>query len=360
MQQVDTGFDPHGVMSAGVTLPEEQYKDANKQAGFYRSVLERLSAAPGVQAAGAGAPLPFSGGNGSASFAIEGRVEGPGDPGPHGNIRFVSPGYFAALGIPLRAGRYFTDQDRIGGDPVVMIDENLARQYWPNQEVVGKRMRRGRKAPWATIVGLVGHVKHSELVGDSDKGVYYYPLLQSPITRTFFLVKTAADPAGFASAIREAVHSADANQPIFGPLSMEQRVAESLGSRRFLVGLLGFFAGLAVLMAALGLYGVVSYTVTQRTQEIGVRIALGAKRMQVLALVMGHALRLGLMGMLAGVMVAAIIAWSLSSQLFGISAFDPGTFLLMAGGLVLVTVAASCIPAWRATRVNPVVALRYE
>ncbi len=360
MQEVDPGFDPHGVMTAGVALPQTTYREGEKRAAFYRAVLERLSAIPGVRAAGAGAPLPFSGGNASASFRIEGRPQGPGDPGPHGNTRVATPGYFTALGIPLRAGRTFTDQDRQGTEPVVVIDENLARQYWPNQDPVGKRMRRGTQAPWAAIVGVVGHVKHSALVGDSDKGVYYYPVEQLPLSWTFFVIKTRGNPLSVSNAIREAVHSVDANQPLHDLIPMEQRVSSSLGPRRFAVRLLEFFAAVAVLMAALGLYGVTSYAVTQRTQEIGIRMALGAQKRQVLRLIIGHALRLAIAGVLAGLVGAFVLARLLGSQLFEVRAFDPITFVLTSLGLILVALAASYGPALRATRVDPMVALRYE
>jgi predicted permease len=359
-QEVDTGFEPRGVMSAALGLPETQYNNADKQAAFYQSVIERLRAMSGVQAAGAVTPIPFGGDESAASFNIEGRPAGPGDPGPHGNIRNVTPGYFAAFGIPVRAGRVFTDQDRKGAEPVVVIDENLARQYWLNLDPVGKRIRNGQNSPWATIVGVVGHVKHSALIGDSDKGVYYYPIAQSPVTQAFLVAKTSGDATSLASALRESVHSVDSNQPVFDLGSMEQRVSKSLGPRRFAVRLLGFFAAVALLMAALGLYGVISYSVTQRTQEIGIRMALGAERKQVLALIIGHALRLGVAGAIAGVLLAGILAKLLASQLFHVSAFDPLTFLLMAAGLMLVATAASYGPARRATRVDPLVALRHE
>ncbi|HUI40364.1 MAG TPA: ABC transporter permease [Terriglobia bacterium] len=360
IQEVNTGFDPHGVMTAALVLPDSQYKDDDKQIAFYRSVLDRLTASPGVRSAAFVAPLPFSGQNWSASFNVEGRVEGPGDPGPHGNVRFVTPGYFATLGIPLREGRYFTDQDRKGGAPVVLIDENLARQYWPGQDPVGKRLRQGSRSPWATIVGVVGHINHDALVGESGKGVYYYPLFQVSGTEAFVAAKTSGDPAALAGAIREAVRTADANQPVHDLKSMDERISESLGPRRFAVTLLGFFAALSLLMAALGLYALISYTVAQRTHEIGIRMSLGAQRAQVLRLVMSYAMRLAAAGVVAGAIAAVILARLLSSQLYAVGAFDPLTFGLMAVFLIFVALAASFVPARRATKVDPMVALRYE
>jgi putative ABC transport system permease protein len=360
IEELSTGFNPHGVMTAALSLPANEYKTDEQRIAFFRAVIDRLRSTPSVRAAGAGTPLPFSGGSASASFQIEGRPLGPGDPGPHGNIRAVTPGYFTALEIPLREGRLFTDQDRQGSEPVVLIDENLARQYWPHQDPVGQHLRRGQRGPWATIVGVVGHVKHSALVGDSDKGVYYYPLYQTGIPYNFFVAKTDANPLSLADAIREAVRAVDPNQPVHDLKSMDQRIAESLGPQRFALRLLGFFAAVAVLLAALGLYGVISYTVTQRTQEIGIRMALGAERGQLLGLVIGQALRLALAGVVVGAVVAVALARLLSSQLFEVRAFDPVTLGATALVLMLVALAASYGPARRATRVDPMIALRYE
>ena len=207
---------------------------------------------------------------------------------------------------------------------------------------------------------MVGHIKHSALGGDSDKGVYYYPMYQQAQPQAFLVVRTDGDPVSLSTAIREAVRSVDAGQPVYSLASMDQHIANSLGPRRFAVHLLGLFAGIAVLMAALGLYGVISYTVAQRTQEIGIRMTLGAQRGQVLSLVVGHALRLAVTGVVAGAVAAFVLARLLASQLFEVSTFDPATFGTMALGLLVVACAASYGPARRATRVDPMEALRYE
>jgi predicted permease len=358
MGEVDAGFDPKGVMTATVQLPGNQYKSEEKQAAFYRAVNEKLEGLPGVSSAAVAEALPFSGFDPSSSFSIEGRTHGPGDPGPHSMLNWITPGYFEAMHIPLRKGREFTERDRLGTQPVVIIDENLAQQYWPNQDPVGQRLQRG--GPWATIVGVVGHVMQSALVGDSGKGVCYYPMLQQPLPQAFLIVKTKAEPAKLASAIQMAVASVDAGEPAADFKTMAQYVAGSLGPQRIAASLLEIFSALALFLAAIGLYGVISYSTAQRTQEIGIRMALGARRGQVWGMVLRQGMRLALVGVLAGALAASILAQFLRSQLFEVSAFDPFTFAMTCLILLVVALAACYIPARRATRVDPIVALRYE
>jgi putative ABC transport system permease protein len=275
----------------------------------------------------------------------------------------VSPGYFSTMGIPLVRGRTFADQDTANGQPVVIIDENLARQYWPNEDPIGKRIRRTfANAPWTTIVGIVRHVKQSELATDSGRGVHYYPVYQAPQGVTYFsvLVKTALEPASLSSAIREAVRAADPAQPVFDLQTMNDRIRASLGSRRFAVDLMVIFAGIAIFMAAIGLYGVISYLVTQRTHEIGIRMALGAHSRQILAMVVGQGMRMAVVGIIFGSVGAVILARMLSSQLFQVSSFDPLTFGLMALMVVAVAFLACLMPARRATAVDPLDACRHE
>ena len=238
-------------MTAALALPDRTYETPEKQIGFLRSALERLANSPGVESAAAAVPLPFSGFGGSASFGIEGRVLPAGDPGPHGDIRQVSPGYFETMGIRLLRGRTCTDEDRLGSQSVAVIDENLGRQYWPNQDPVGQRIRNGSKSPWKTIVGVVAPVRHSQVAGDESsaegvigaaKGVYYYPLYQVESAATFLIARTHSDPTALAATIREAVHAIDAGQPVSDLKSMDQRVTLSLGPRRSAVALLTVFA----------------------------------------------------------------------------------------------------------------------
>ena len=358
LEDVNPGFEANGVITGTVSLPNARYGDAAKRIAFYRAAVERLSGLPGASRAAAGVPVPFSGMGGSASFAIEGRPQNPGDPGPHSDLGFVTPGYFEALKIPLRSGRFFDDHDTQGSQPVVLIDETLARQYWPNEDPVGKHMRRG--GPWSTIVGVVGHVKTADLSGDTVKGRYYFPLYQQAPPFTTFVVRTRSDAAALGTALRSAVQSVDGSQAVSQVKTLSDMVAASLAPRRFIVTLLGFFAAMALLMAALGLYGVISYSVSQRTQEIGIRMALGAQRGAVLALVIGQGLRLAATGAIIGLAVSLAFSRLIGNLLYNVSAFDPLTFTAMASILIGAALAASYIPARRAMRVDPIEALRYE
>ena len=360
LEDVNPGFQPSRAIAASVSLPPARYADGVKQAAFYRAVIGRLTGLPGVTSVAAGIPVPFGGMAGSASFEINGRPSPAGDPGPHGDIGFVTPDYFAALKIPLRSGRAFTELDRKEAQPVAMIDETLARQYWPDENPVGKQIRRGSSAPWATIVGVAGHVKNSDLAGDEVKGKYYFPLYQVPIPFASFLVRAQPDPARLAGAIRDAVRAVDPTQPVSQVRLLADMVASSLAPRRCVVTVLGVFAVMALLMAVIGLYGVISYSVTQRTQELGIRMALGAQPAEISRLVLGQGMRLAGIGAAIGLAVSLGFSRVLRNQLFRVNAFDPLTFTLMALVLIGAALVASYIPARRATRVDPMVALRYE
>ncbi|HLK33227.1 MAG TPA: FtsX-like permease family protein, partial [Terriglobales bacterium] len=370
MQEVNPGFDAHGVMTAEVSLSPTAYSDESKQISFYQQITERLRQQPGVQSAAAVNGLPFSDSGSASSFEIENRSLGEGVPDPHSNLGWVTPGYFSTLRIPLLSGRNFSEQDRAGTLPVVIIDENLARQYWPNQNPIGQRIRYAaspdvNKNPWTVIIGVVGHTKRSALVGESGKGLRYYSMLQH--TSLFgglgasLVARTAGDPAALATTIRQAVKDVDPSQAAAYDLqTMDDLIADSLGPRRFAVTLLGLFAGIALFLAALGLYGIISYSVSLRTQEIGIRMALGARRPEVLRMVVIQGLRLVAAGVVAGLAVAAALAAVLSSQLFEVSAFDPITFLIMVLLMAVVAMLATYLPARRAANVDPIVALRYE
>ena len=369
ISQVNPGFQPRGVMSAGLALPHTQYDKPEKQIAFFRSVLDRLSSTPGITSAGAGFPLPFTGANDSASFRIQGRPVGPGDPGPWGDVRYVTPGYFSALAIPLRKGRLFTDSDRTDSQAVAIIDENMARQYWPHEDPLGKQLRRNDRDPWAVIIGVVGHIRFTQLVGDdsstegtqsSSTGVYYFPTYQTEAPFGFLIAKTSVNSAGLDGVIRRAVHDVDANQPVSDMKSMDARIAESLGPQRFAASLLAVFAVLATVLSAVGLYGLVSYSVTQRTNEMGLRMALGANRADILRMVMRESARIAFIGAGAGIIAGLLVTGAIRGIFYGVRAYDPVSFAGSALALTFVALAASYVPACRATRVDPMVALRYE
>jgi predicted permease len=366
---VNPGFQSTGVMTAAFSLPDTQYNTQDKQYAFYLSVLDRLSQSPGITAVGAGFPLPFAGVDGTASFMILGRPANPDDPGPHGATRTVTPGYFKALGIPLLKGRYFTDEDRKGSQAVVIIDENLAKQYWPGEDPIGKQMKNGSNDPWATIVGVVGNIRFTTLAGEeqsgaitmsSSKGTYYFPVYQNDDTSIGYFIAKSNNTAAADAAIRQAVHSADANLPLSNEETMDARIFDSMGPQRFATNLLAVFAGLAVLLAAIGLYGLISYSVAERTNEIGIRMALGARPVDVLQMILKQGAKLALIGAGIGIVVGMLLMRAMASVLYGVSSADPISFAGAAVLLLLIALLACYIPARRATRVDPMIALRYE
>lgn len=357
LEGVRTGFQPEGVLTAKLTLPEAQYNSPEKQVAFIDGVIARLAQSPGAMKAAAVLPLPFTGGEASASFSIVGRAIIPGDPGPHGNFAAITPDYFAVMGIPLQRGRTFTDQDRLGAEPVALIDTNLARQYWPNEDPIGQQIK------WDTtrrIVGILSHVRRSSLAGDESKGMYYVPLKQLPVPLLFLAVKTPLDPAALSGALQAAVHDTDPAQPVHDIKTLADLVSSSLAPRRFVADMLSFFAIVALVLAALGLYGLISYSVAQQTPEIGIRMALGAEPRTVLLLVVGNGLRLALYGAAIGALAVIPMVRLLGSAIQGMSGFDPWILVTTTALLAAAALLACYIPALRATRLDPMEALRFE
>ena len=320
LEEISPGFEPHGVMTAAFALPTQAYADGKAQAVFIRSVLERLQMVNGVTAASVGTPIPFSGELEAGAFAIQGRTFAQGEPGPHAERRWVTPGYLNTFGIVLSEGRFFTDLDRMGTESVAVIDERLARRYWPNEDPLDKRIEPTSGEGVLRIVGVVKHVMQSDLASDADEGVLYESILQHPMPFGSIAVKGSGDVNALAGVIRDAVRETDAGLPLFNMKSMDAMVGDSLAPRRFLLRVLGFFAGVALFLAALGLYGVISYSVAQRTREIGIRMALGAERRSVLALVVGQGFRLAAIGVGLGVAGALLGGRMIQSQLFGVRA----------------------------------------
>jgi predicted permease len=316
---------------------------------------------PGVNGVALADDLPFSNNGGMASFLIKGRTIPANEPGPHGSVRYISPDYFSTLGIPLLRGRTFTAQDRDKTEPVAIIDTVLARQYWPNEDPIGQHINFYGNSPWMTIVGIVAHAKSSSLEADKKEGFYFLPLAQSAQPAGEIAVRTgSAHPENLLAAIQAAIHRVDPSLPLYDIKTMEQRVDSSLVGRRFLVVLLSTFAGLALLLAAIGLYGVISYSVRLRTRELGIRVALGADRDDVLHMILGQGVRLAGLGLGLGLLATLIAGRALSSLLYNVSLFNPLTFLLTSALLIVTVLLASYLPAHWATKVEPMVALRDE
>ena len=361
LQDVDTGFQARGVMTGRVELPRVRFGAVGTRTDFYRAAQERLAGLPGVEAAAVALPIPFRGGELAGSFTIEGRVPGAGEPRPHGGLRLVSPDYFSALGIPVRSGRVFDDRDVLGAEPVALVDENLARQYWPEDDPLGKRIRRTTSgADWARIVGVVGRVAHAGLADGSGAGVYYLPIYQQPPPLASFVVKGTAGTPPTAAAIREAVHAVDPARPVFDVRTMEARVSASLGARRFAVRLLALFAAAALFLATLGIYGVVGYRVGQRTREIGIRMALGAQPGDVLRMIMRETLALAGSGLGLGAAATLLLSGSVAAMLYDVVPTDPLSYAMACVCLLGAALAGGYLPARRAARVDPLLALRHE
>jgi predicted permease len=290
---------------------------------------------------------------------IEGYKVPAGGTPPHADQRVVSPGYFKAMGIPLLRGRLITDSDGDGAPVAVVVDEDLAREYFKNQEPVGQHVRRGDEG-WATVVGIVGHVQHSALDNTQRKATLYWSYLQKPAQSMQFVVHTARDPMRLVNGIQHEVARIDKDVPIFDVKTMDQRVAESLANRRFAAWLLAAFSSIALLLAAVGLYGVMAQSVLQRSREIGVRMALGARSGDVLRMILGQGAILVAAGLIAGTAAALGLTSLMKSLLFGVKPADPLTFGGVAGLLLIVALTAAYLPARRATRLDPVTTLRDE
>ena len=358
LNQVDMGFEPKSLLTLRVSLPATKYQNAEQGRTFFDQLLPRLEALPGVESVGAINGLPVSFQGGGATFQIEGRAD-PDNVTPMTNYRIVTPEYFRTMKIQLMAGRVFTAQDRDGAEPVAIIGESLARGSWPNEDPIGKRVRWGSaNGPQMTIVGIVRDVKLHQLT--RIKPQLYMPSAQAPFQPYEIALRTQNDPLNLASAVRNEVWGVDKDIPIANVRTMEQVLSGSITRERFNVLLLSVFAALALALALVGIYGVISYTVTQGTREIGIRMALGAQSRDVLKLVIGQGLVLVLIGISIGVGAALALTRLMASLLFGVSATDSLTFVSIAFLLAVVALIACCVPARRAVRVDPMIALRCE
>jgi putative ABC transport system permease protein len=361
---VDPGFRTERVLTMGLELHSQHYSQDPAVLNFWQQLLDRVSVLPGVQSAAVGTNIPLTDSHGRADVTIEGMAQP--EPGnyPHPDIHTVSPKYAETLGISLLRGRSFTDDDNEKAPLAGMINAMVARRFFPNEDPIGKRFLIGHpsatnSSKWYTIVGVVSDTKLYGLANPARLEVYL-PFRQSPSNGMALVVKSNADPAALTTEIREAVQSIDKDQPIFAISTMEELRSNSVATRRMTLVLLGLFSGLALVLGAIGIYGVISYSVAQRTHEIGIRMALGAPRRDVFRLVVGQGLKLAGIGIAIGIVAAFGLARLMSSLLYGISATDFETFAGVSILLALVALLACYVPARRAMRVDPTVALRYE
>src|SRR6202022_2126970 len=370
VQNIDPGFDRHNVLTAEIDLPDTKYpprgsSDYNHgQAiiNFWNEALRRVRQLPGVEAAGCTIVLPLSGSNTDSSFAIEGRSTGGKEPTPDEELRIITPDYLRVLKTPLLRGRFFTESDNVDAPGVGIVNDALAKKYWPNKDALGKRITLDdpRKNPkWLTIVGIVRSIRHRSLDLDPQPE-YYLPLAQGAERTMVLTVRSTEDPRSLTSAVRREIQAIDPDQPIANVRTLEAVTADSIAPRRMSMVLLGAFAGVALLLAGVGIYGVISYLVVQRTHEIGVRMALGAQRHDVLRLVVGHALKLVGIGTVIGLVLALLSTRTLSALLYSVGAFDATTFVFVTVTLAAVALLASYMPALRATRADPMIALSHN
>jgi predicted permease len=363
LQQVDPGFDPRGILTFDLWLPDSQYAELHQSADFYARLIGRLSAAPGVASAAAVFGLPLSGGQSvQGSFEIPGRPQDAEE--PDAGLRIVTSDYFRTLRIPLRQGRLFDSRDGAAAAGVAIINEAAARRYWPDRSPIGQSLRChislvAQKELPRRIVGVVGDVRFDGLDRGSEPEIFL-PHAQHPVTIMAVLLRSANDPNVLVPQARAAVRALDSNLPLSRPRTMEQVVSASVGQRRFSMLLLAAFAALALLLAAVGIHGVLACAVEQRTQEIGVRMALGAPPRELLLRIVGEGLGFAAVGAALGLAAAIALTRLLSSLLYGVSPTDPITLALVAAVVAAMALLASYLPARRAARVDPTVALRYE
>ncbi|MCU1287094.1 MAG: hypothetical protein JWO13_3444 [Acidobacteriales bacterium] len=357
IQQSNPGFDPEHVLTGIIGLPEAKYSKPEQINSFYSQLLNRLRSLPGVQSAALSTSVPLST-SWTQSFSIEGKQF---DVAPHAHMGVMSPDYLKTMRIPLLQGRAFTDADSAEAPRVAIVDTNIVRAYFGAEDPIGKHLNlRDKKPQPYTIVGIVQAVKHSSPLETETKGQIYVPTAQMPIPFTYVTLRTAGEPMSLAEPLRKVVLELDPGLPVQKIRPMEEGLQEFVAQPRFNMLLLGIFAALALVLSAVGVYGVMAYSVTQRTHDIGVRVALGAQRSDVLQIIMKQALRLAAIGLGLGIFGALVATRALSSMLFGVKPADPSTFVGITLLLTAITILAGLVPAMRAMRIDPVTALRFE
>ena len=361
LQNVNPGFDSSNALTMSLVLSPIRYSEPHQRLAFVDRAMEQIRAVPGVVSVGTTTKVPLAGGGSTQPFSIEGRPTGAIAEQPMAQTRYISSDYFRAIGIPLRQGRFFSDYDRDKSVPVLIISEAMARRFWPGESPIGKRLTPSFHSEQGAreIVGVVGDVKTSGLDVDAA-AMMYLPFKQAALPFMSFVVRTSSTPESLVQPVSKAIYSIDKEQALTDVQTMEQVLRKSLSDRRFNMTLLLTFAGVALMLAAVGVYGVMNYTVTLRRRELGIRMALGAETTDVLRLVLGQGLMLTLMGVGAGLISAYALTRLMASLLYGVTATDYLTFVSVSAVLIAVGLVASYVPARRATKVNPTIALRAE
>ena len=358
LQRVEPGFEPEGVFTAALVLPPQRY-DRDKLVAFYERFYERMQTLPGSTSAALTDRVPLTGAQSPAPVAVKGRSVPPLSERPHANRHLVSPKYFATLGIPIRAGRDFDERDSSRVPHVVIVNETFARRHFPGENPIGQTLITGMGQLPSQVVGVVADVRSTGL-NTPPEADYFLPALQRPETFTNIIVRTNLSPAAMAPAVREALRAVDPDIPLLQPQALSTQIAQTIANRRLALVLLAVFAGLALLLASLGVYSVMAHLVAVRTSEIGIRMALGASPGSVMRMVRGHGRRLTLLGIALGIVGAFFISRLMQQALFEVNPADPLVYLTVAALLLLVAEFASWFPAHRATRIDPVIALRAE
>jgi putative ABC transport system permease protein len=380
LEKVNPGFSYEHLASFSISLPQTKYPDPRQQAAFYDRLLESIRTLPGVQSTAAASGLPLGNNGWQTSFTVEGRPIPPPGQIPSLEACLVTPDYFRAMNIPLLRGRYFDEHDdqshlagrdlsklsegerQVAGLNAIVIDEEFARRYWPNEDAVGKQIRMGSddKSPVLSVVGVVGRVKMEGLDQDSNRVQGYFPYAQTPLNAMTVIVKASGDPTQLIASVRRQVKEVDSDQPIYNIHTMDEIRADSIAPERLNLTLLSIFASIALVLAIVGIYGVMSYAVSQRTHEIGIRMAIGAQPRDVFKMVLGRGMILALVGVAFGLIGAFGLTRLMTTMLFGVQPTDPATFAVIAVLITAVALIACYVPGRRATKVDPLVALRYE
>jgi putative ABC transport system permease protein len=359
--KTDPGFNPDNLLTMSLILPAAKYKEEPQTVAFYSGLIQRVKATPGVVSAAAVNFLPLGGSNASDAFLVEGAPEPKPGQENEGRYRTCTPDYFATMQIPILRGRAFTEQDKTDTPPVVIVNETLARKFWPGQEAIGKRIRFQApidRAPWMEVVGVIKDVKHELTIQVQPE--FYLPHAQDVWRSMVVVARTTVDPASLAGSFRENVWAIDKDQPVADVRTMTEVRSISVGLQQFNSMMIGIFAMVALLLASIGIYGVMAFAVTQRTREIGIRMALGARRTDVLRLVVMHGMKLALVGLVIGLVASWALTRFISGLLYGVEPTDPLTFSAVSGCLLAAALLACYLPARRATKVDPLEALRYE